>query len=83
MRIRYEVALGLLSLLLAVAILRRLATGFLSGKGTAICPQCGSCYISPSQTPAFRDYPFSLFGWLAYRCQVCSYRFYRPRFSAS
>jgi hypothetical protein len=68
---------------LLYALFRSLATSALSGKGTQICPQCGSRYINPSQTPAFRDSMFRVFGWLAYRCKVCNHRFYRPRFSAS
>ena len=83
MRIRYQIGLGLLSLPLLYALGRSLVNSALSGKGTAICPHCGSRYINPSRTPAFRDWMFRLFGWLAYRCKVCNYRFYRPRFSTS
>ena len=83
MRIRYQVGLGLLGLLFLTGLLKSLATMALSGKGTTICPHCGSTAIDRSQTRAIGDYPFRLVGWLAYRCKMCSYRFYRPRFSAS
>ena len=83
MRIRYQIGLGLLGLGLLYGFLRSLATMAISGKGTTICPHCGSRYINPSQTPALRDWLFRVVGWLAYRCKVCNHRFYRPRFSAS
>jgi hypothetical protein len=83
MRIRYQVGLGLLTLLFVTGLLKSLATMALSGKGMTICPHCCSSAIDPSQRRAFGDYPFRLVGWLAYRCKVCSYRFYRPRLSAS
>jgi hypothetical protein len=83
MRIRYQIALALAGLGLIWWLVRHLATMALSGKSTKICPQCGSCYINPSGTRAGGDWLFRLFGWLAYRCKVCNYRFYRPRYSTT
>jgi hypothetical protein len=83
MRIRYQIGLGALGLVAVGMLLRSLATIVLSGQSTKICPHCGSCYINPSRTPALRDRIFRLVGCLAYRCKVCNYRFYRPRFSPS
>jgi hypothetical protein len=81
MRIRYQVGLGLLVLTLLYALFRRLVAMLLSGKGTTICPHCGSRYIHVSNTQAYIDSLFRIFGCLAYRCRVCNLRFYRPKFS--
>jgi hypothetical protein len=81
MRIRYQIGLGMMGLMLLYALFRSIRMMLLSGKGTSICPHCGSQYIHPSSTPAYIDALFRIFGCLAYRCRVCNFRFYRPKFS--
>lgn len=81
MRIRYQIGLGVTALLVLYALVRSIRTMLLSGKGMTICPHCGSTFIHVSSTPAYIDSLFRLFGCLAYRCKVCNFRFYRPKFS--
>jgi len=81
MRIRYEIGLGMMIVALLYAVFRSVRVMLLSGKGTTICPHCGSRYIHVSSTPAYIDWLFRVFGCLAYRCKVCNFRFYRPKFS--
>ena len=83
LRIRYKIGLGLLGSLLVLAILRSILRSlrimFLSMGAEAICPECGSRKIHPSKTPEFADRGYRLFGLLAYRCDKCTGRFYRPK----
>ena len=81
MRIRYKIGLAALGLFLVYSLFRSVRTMLLSGKGMTICPHCGSRYIHVSSTPAWIDVLFRIFGCLAYRCRVCNFRFYRPKFS--
>jgi len=84
MRKRYKVGLAAFALVAVYALFQSIRKMLLSGrKGTNICPQCGSPYIHLSSTRAYVDLLFRIFGCLAYRCQVCNIRFYRPRVSTS
>jgi len=79
MRKRYIAGLILLGFFLLYAFVRSLSNILLSGRATAICPRCGSTNINPSKKRQAPDVLFRVFGCIACRCSICSYRFYRPR----
>jgi hypothetical protein len=77
-RIRYQIAIALMVLVLVPVLLRVLRQVFLTMGERPICPQCGTTYIDPSRTHTLPDLFFRVLGLTAYRCHVCTARFYRP-----
>jgi hypothetical protein len=79
MRIRYQVALGLLGLGILIQVVRSLYFIYLSMGQKNICPRCGALYINLSRRRGLGDLLYHLVGCIPYRCTVCELRFHRPR----
>ena len=84
MRIRYQIALGLLALgilyYVLSFVLRIVRLMFLTG-GEGMCPNCGATIVKPSSPRRLLDLPYRVFFMHPYRCVVCEQRFFsrRPR----
>lgn len=79
MRIRYQIALGLLVLAILYYILsfvaRVVRTLFITG-GEGMCPNCGATIAKPSSPRRFLDLPYRMCFLRPYRCVVCEQRFF-------
>lgn len=76
MRIRSEIALGLLILTVLYMVCKIVRQMLLTAGLDLICPNCGASFTKPSTPRRFRDLPYRIFFMRPYRCVTCERRFF-------